>query len=230
MVNYLDLIIGNITKKLKANGQWNNTLIVFSADNGGEERLDETAANNYPFRGGKFVPFEGGIRVNSWVSGGYLPISRRGKIENGRLHICDWYSTFCDLAGLNPHDKRAEKAGLPAIDSLNMWPMISGMNKTSPRTEIAINANAFIQNEYKLLFGNIQYASWAGIQYPNTSSMANPVQNATLHCGSKGCLFDVVADMTEHVDIASQNADIVESMTKRLNELKQGFWQNTKSG
>eukprot|EP01084_Bolivina_argentea_P089087 160827_1 len=111
-----------------------------------------------------------------------------------------------------------------------MWPMISGMNKTSPRTEIAINANAFIQNEYKLLFGNIQYASWAGIQYPNTSSMANPVQNATLHCGSKGCLFDVVADMTEHVDIASQNVDVVESMTKRLNELKQEFWQNTKSG
>ena len=34
MVNLLDIIIGNITAKLKANGQWENTLIVFSADNG----------------------------------------------------------------------------------------------------------------------------------------------------------------------------------------------------
>ena len=89
MVNYLDTIIGNITAKLIANGQWDNTLIVFSADNGGEETLTETAANNYPLRGAKFVPFEGGIRVNAFVSGGYLPENRRGKIENGRLHVCN---------------------------------------------------------------------------------------------------------------------------------------------
>ena len=36
MVNLLDIIIGNITTKLKQNGQWDNTLIVFSADNGGK--------------------------------------------------------------------------------------------------------------------------------------------------------------------------------------------------
>ena len=50
MVNFLDIIIGNITTKLKNNGQWDNTLIVFSADNGGEVNLDETSANNYPLR------------------------------------------------------------------------------------------------------------------------------------------------------------------------------------
>ena len=53
MVNLLDVIIGNITDKLKANGQWDDTLIIFSADNGGEVNLGETAANNYPLRGGK---------------------------------------------------------------------------------------------------------------------------------------------------------------------------------
>ena len=111
MVNYLDIIIGNITTKLKTNGLWNNTLIVFSSDNGGEINLDETAANNYPFRGAKFVPLEGGIRVNAFVSGGYLPSDRRGKVETGRLHIADWYNTFCTLAGLDPTDQRAKKAG-----------------------------------------------------------------------------------------------------------------------
>ena len=35
MVSYLDEVIGNITDKLKANGQWENTLIVFTSDNGG---------------------------------------------------------------------------------------------------------------------------------------------------------------------------------------------------
>ena len=55
MVHYLDLIVGNITKKLMEHGLWNNTLIVFSADNGGEEDLTETAANNFPLRGGLSV-------------------------------------------------------------------------------------------------------------------------------------------------------------------------------
>ena len=41
-------------------------------------------------RGGKFVPFEGGIRTASFINGGYLPDPRRGTIENGMIHIADW--------------------------------------------------------------------------------------------------------------------------------------------
>ena len=50
MINLLDEIIGNITSKLQQNGLWNNTLIVLSADNGGELLLTCCAANNYPLR------------------------------------------------------------------------------------------------------------------------------------------------------------------------------------
>ena len=50
-VNLLDLIIGNITKRLKDNGQWNDTLIIFTSDNGGPEYLASTASNNFPLRG-----------------------------------------------------------------------------------------------------------------------------------------------------------------------------------
>ena len=83
----------------------------------------------YIFRGGKFVPFEGGIRTASFITGGYLPESRRGQIENGAIHIADWYATFCELNGINPKDERAEKAGLPPIDSMNVWDLIIGKNK-----------------------------------------------------------------------------------------------------
>lgn len=59
MIGYLDAIIGNITNKLKQNGQWDNTLIVFVADNGGNVILEQSAGNNYPLRGGKHSPLEG---------------------------------------------------------------------------------------------------------------------------------------------------------------------------
>eukprot|EP01083_Nonionella_stella_P301004 1030448_1 len=74
MVNVLDIIIGNITQKLKYRHLWQDTLVVFSGDNGGCQRLDICGGNNHPLRGGKFVPFEGGIRTASFVSGGYEQI------------------------------------------------------------------------------------------------------------------------------------------------------------
>ena len=50
-VNLMDIIIGNITKKLKDNNQWDNTLVIFTSDNGGPEYLATTASNNWPLRG-----------------------------------------------------------------------------------------------------------------------------------------------------------------------------------
>ena len=50
MINLLDVIIGNITRKLKEHKLWDNTLIVLSADNGGELFLTCCAANNHPLR------------------------------------------------------------------------------------------------------------------------------------------------------------------------------------
>ena len=50
MAAFLDESVKNITDALKAHGMWANTLLVFSADNGGEH---SNAGNNYPLRGGK---------------------------------------------------------------------------------------------------------------------------------------------------------------------------------
>ena len=42
-------------------------------------------------------------------------------------------ATFCGLAGVAVHDAAAEEAKLPPVDSLDLWPMLSGVNLTSPR-------------------------------------------------------------------------------------------------
>ena len=53
--------------------------------------------------------------------------------------VTAWYATFCALAGVDPTDTQAATANLPPIDSLNMWPLISGQNVTSPHVDIPIN-------------------------------------------------------------------------------------------
>jgi arylsulfatase A-like enzyme len=78
--------------------------------------------------------FEGGIRMAAFASGGYLPAGVRGSVNEGIMHIADWYATFAALAGVDPTDAKAAAAGLPAIDSINQWPFLSGANATAPRT------------------------------------------------------------------------------------------------
>merc|ERR1711920_1023162 len=116
---------------------WENTLVVFSADNGGPLET----MTNYPLRGGKFSDFEGGVRSAAFVSGGFLPTAVRGSISHGYAMLADWYVTFCRLAGLNAVDNRAKRAGIPQTDGFDLWPMLSGTNLTSPRIELPISGH-----------------------------------------------------------------------------------------
>ena len=229
MVSVLDEIIGNISDLLKEHSLWNDTLLILSSDNGGSLDLDESGSNNSPLRGSKYSEWEGGIRSVAFVSGGYLPQSRRGQKEFGMIAIADWYSTFCAIAGVEAADDRAAEYGLPPIDSLNVWPLISGQNMTSPRTQIAVSAKALISENLKYLGGNMSYASWPGSKYPNASSVQSPVKSVHMDC-TKGCLFDVVQDMTEHIDIASEHQEIVEQMAKELEQQKLSFYSNDEVG
>ena len=118
-------------------------------------------------RGGKASNFEGGIRVNGFVSGGCLPKSRRGIKLDGLVTGWDWCkrqreillqvarklclanstvmmradATFVHgIGGLDATDKEAAAAGLPAIDSVDQWSYLSGKTDTAPRTTLAIGS------------------------------------------------------------------------------------------
>lgn len=95
-------------------------------------------ANNFPLTGGKASNWEGGIRGNAFVSGGYLPPSMRGIKYDGLITLWDWYATFAALAGVEAHDDRAAHAGLPPIDSFDLTHVLLGRNLTSPRREVAL--------------------------------------------------------------------------------------------
>jgi len=148
MVNMMDNYVGYIVDELKVKGIYDNTLILMFSDNGGPIYVNSQrgvagktffvtgGANNYPLTGGKFGTFEGGIRVNAFVSGGYIPEARRGAIETSLIGVEDWYATFCALAGIDPTDTLAASANLPPIDSINQWPLLSGATVVPPRKEV----------------------------------------------------------------------------------------------
>jgi len=140
MTTFLDEAVGNMTKVLKSKGLYENTLLVFSADNGG---YLGNGGDNSPLRGGKFSDFEGGSRVTAFVSGGYLPSRLRGTDTDELVHIADWGATFAALAGIPESsysdDGFARESGLPQPDGLSMRELIMGENRTSPRVEVPIS-------------------------------------------------------------------------------------------
>ena len=201
MVYYLDEVIGEIVTELKFRGLWDNTLVVVSSDNGGPT-YPGGGANNYPLKGGKVSDWQGGVRVNAFVSGGYLPEKMRGQRTDGYIHVADWYGTFCAIAGVDPTDEKAAKAGLPPVDSLNMWPFISGQTE-SPRTQIPISYNTLISGDYKILTGTVLQAGWTGPQYPNqTNSDGNGIYAKEV-CGDTGCLYNIKEDPEERINLAN---------------------------
>ncbi len=105
MIHRLDAGIGRVLRTLEETGLAENTVVVFSSDNGGTFEVGNKGAafyhdSNHPFRGQKRSLEEGGIRVPGIVWGpGRAPA---GRTVEDPVHMMDVMPTFLAAAGLRP--------------------------------------------------------------------------------------------------------------------------------
>lgn len=235
MIEYADDEIKEVVGALHEQDIWDDTLIVVHSDNGG---YVEGASSNYPLKGGKNTNWEGGIRATAFVSGGFLPSSVRGTKMNGLMAAWDWYATFAALAGVDPTDHRADAAGLPPIDSFNMWPMLSGQVQESPRKYLIIGdtndvgsplngssivamVGGIIMGEYKLLVGEFDQASWTPPNGANeTERESHYYKRVWETCKTTprtGCLYNIYKDPEERHNLAVDNRRLFHNMLRIMN-------------
>jgi arylsulfatase len=126
----LDDIVGDVMKKLKDMGVDDNTIVVFTTDNG-TEVFTWPDGGQTPFAQSKGTVMEGGFRVPAMIRWpGHVPA---GKVENGIISGLDWFPTFVAAAG-NPNiieelKKGKELAGTTYkvhLDGYNQMDMITG--------------------------------------------------------------------------------------------------------
>ena len=226
----VEFVVKNLTGELKAANLWNDSLLVFLSDNGGtfEHGLPVPGSSNFPLRGTKYTFFEGGARTAAFVSGGLVPMPRRGSTTNALISVADWYATFSVLAGLDPSDNCE---GCVSIDGVDLWPLLSGANATEPRIELLIGVGgaackgAYRNGSIKLIAagGNTGKGYWTA-QFPGSTALVNEgkLGTPTGPCGngaSGPCLFDLAVDPEERNNLAASQPALLAAMSERYVEL-----------
>ena len=213
MVSVADNVTGHVVELLKKKGMWDNTIMVISADNGGAA----CTGSNHPLKGSKGTYFEGGVRSLAFANGGLLPDSVRGMSTQGFIHVADWYSTFCKLAGVDPDDSGTGKF---PVDGLDVWPIVTGERETTLHDEIVLGFNysgggSIISGNYKLIVGpqgkNCDHVMWSPLDYP---CQDGPIGD---NC-DPNCLYDIVNDPQEKHDLSKDKPDIMKKMMDRYNK------------
>ena len=86
---------------------------------------------------------------------------------------------------------------------------------TSPRVDIPLTLTTLISGEYKILIHDNRYAGWTGPVYPNNTHPEGGIDTVG-SCGEKGCLYNIIKDPEEHINLATQMPDVLKGMLTKL--------------
>jgi arylsulfatase B len=130
----VDENVAKVVAAYKALGIWESTLVILSADNGGNT---DTGGSNYPLRGAKATMYEGGMRAASFASGAGLE-AVAGTVSHEFYSLTDWLPTIAGgIAGVDLAEaalpKHAFQPAPPPLDGMNIWESLS-TGSPSPRT------------------------------------------------------------------------------------------------
>lgn len=211
MVVCMDDAVGRVVEAVKEKGMWENTILVFSTDNGGPEK---TGASNYPLKGFKGSGWEGGNRAVGFINSPLLSKEVTGTVSKGLMHVTDWFPTFVKLAGGNLN-------GTKPLDGIDQWNHLK-YGAPSQRQEI---------------LHDIVPSDSPGEPLENVSLSTSLLRRVLLRVGkwklmkefspeksaleqfrvkSKTYLFDIEKDPSESNDVASKYPDIVKRMLDRV--------------
>ena len=134
----MDDNIGVVLKKLEDMGQLNNTIVVFTTDNGAET-ITFPDGGTTPFKGGKLTTWEGGMRAPLLVR--WPGVIRPGTVKNDIFAALDWLPTLVNIAGGDKGDalnKRIMAGSYPGfvktkLDGVDQTEYLAGRSEKSAR-------------------------------------------------------------------------------------------------
>lgn len=201
MVESMDDAVGKLMDTLDRLQLTENTIIVFTSDNGGNmyNEIDGTTpTSNAPLRGGKATVFEGGIHVPCVVSWkGHIAEQSR---SNALVNSCDFYPTLLDMLALKPQPNQT-------FDGLSFFPALKG--------------EAFHRDAIFTYFPHAtKVPDWLE---PSAAVHSDDWKLIRIfHSGTNGGhrwkLFNLKEDQSEQHDLSAQRPDVVKALDAKIEQ------------
>lgn len=233
MLAALDSAIGAVQDAFVARGMWENTVTIFSTDNGGPVGTKDgvhpfgiggaTGSQNWPLRGGKGAYFQGGVRGTAWIHGSMLSPALKGTHSFELMHVTDILPTLVAAAG---GDARTSTPTGKPLDGVNQWPMLTA-GATDARADLLVNIEreqpttappkpgqqgcngeaqyVVVKGNYKLIVGGGGLPNdWYHDDLPYSGSDPTPTGGCLIACNQTGCL---VAPQVQLFDVIADEAE-----------------------
>jgi len=212
-ISQMDAAFGRMVSMLQENGQYDNTMIWFTADNGahtGGRPSGQLSASN-GLRQCKASLFEGGIRVPGFV---HWPSVIKTHVETDHAAVTyDFLPTILDLLGLeHPHPEWK-------ADGVSLLPLLRGTVPATSRREKGIGWHLNAQLAYQEDFG--AEGVWKIVQKPNKGQCDDFLEPFGSMKDLNGpFLFHLTADPTESTDLCSQEKEKCDAMFKSMHDFR----------
>ena len=190
MVESMDTAVGRVLDTLKEHGVDDNTIVCFTADNGGLSTSEGSPTSNLPLRGGKGWLYEGGIREAFLIR---APGMDAGQTCDVPVVSTDFYPTLLQLAGLPPRTDQT-------LDGVSLVPLLEG-NRKAPRREAIYWHYPHYSNQGGFPGGAVRMGDWKLIER---------FEDGRIH------LYHLGEDVGERNDVAKQHPDRVNRMRDKL--------------
>lgn len=223
VVHQVDAIVGRVMQALDGANLADNTLIIFTSDNGspardGHQTSDDgrvrgatphsvTKAHghvpNAPWRGLKSDIWEAGHRVPHIVR--WPGVVKPGSVSGQVVCHVDWYATFAQIHGMKLADDQAE-------DSFSLLPILKGVDKPVRQSVIHHSGNgtfAFRKGDWKLIPGNL-----------GSGGFSRPGRVPPKQGGPGGQLYNLKDDPEEASNLWLQKPEKVNELLAELNAIR----------
>ena len=190
MITRLDAMVGEIMAKLEEKGLADNTVLIFTSDNGPHEEggADPDFFNRDGLlKGKKRSTYEGGIRVPFIVR--WPGTVKAGSVSDHMFAFYDLMATFSDIAGIDNYKKYNPKGEDDYFDGISFYPTLTGQG---------------IQEVHDHLYWEFHETNMLGVRQGNWKLVVSG--------GSVQGLFDLATDIHEDVNLASKYPEKVKEL------------------
>lgn len=190
MMEILDDAVGMVLNKLKALNIEDNTVVIFTSDNGGVSSGDNYSTSLLPYRGGKGRQWEGGIRVPFYIKA--PNVTQPGTVCQTPVIATDFYPTILDLAGLKQRKDQH-------VDGKSITNLLKG--KTIAKRDI--------------FWHYPHYANQGG--EPSAIIRSGNFKLIHYYEDKRNELYDLSKDIGEQNDLAEKHPNKTKTLSKKLN-------------